>query len=113
MPIGAQERAFLVRLSRYREITLGKLLKHWWARQDSNLQPDRYERSALPSILKTCNPRRRTCTFMPVCSRSFCGFPKGAPRQSNPLRAFLLLVNLTCPDFCNDENWGGGRLKKK
>jgi hypothetical protein len=23
--------------------------QHWWAREDSNLQPDRYERSALTS----------------------------------------------------------------
>src|SRR5262245_48003793 len=26
--------------------------KHWWAREDSNLQPDRYERSALTIELR-------------------------------------------------------------
>src|ERR1700761_3727818 len=29
------------------ELKTAKPLIHWWARQDSNLQPDRYERPAL------------------------------------------------------------------
>ena len=32
-----------------RELVGQFALKAWWARQDSNLQPDRYERSALTS----------------------------------------------------------------
>ena len=32
----------------------------WWARQDSNLQPDRYERSALTVELRARHQGRRT-----------------------------------------------------
>src|SRR3954453_8862946 len=44
----------------------------WWARQDSNLQPDRYERRILPeNPSKTGVSRRRLFTFGRVCSRGF------------------------------------------
>lgn len=36
-----------IRLNKHRKIKTW--LKGWWAREDSNLQPDRYERSALTS----------------------------------------------------------------
>ena len=48
----------------------------WWARQDSNLQPDRYERPARPE--KTNEIRSlssRPTTFVRIRSRGFCGHP--------------------------------------
>src|SRR3954470_7707045 len=78
---GVQKVALVVSLveeKANREKTWQVVEKCWWARQDSNLQPDRYERSALPeSSFKTCVTRCRTCTFVPVCSRGFCGVPEG------------------------------------
>jgi hypothetical protein len=49
---------------------------HWWAREDSNLQPDRYEWPGLTGNLKY---NRRfssgSCTFVRIRSRGFCGLP--------------------------------------
>ena len=39
---------------------LNKAMKTWWARQDSNLQPDRYERSALTIELQALIAKQRT-----------------------------------------------------
>ena len=51
---------------------------HWWARQGSNLQPDRYERSARPgSSFKCCVVCCRSGMVVRVCSRGFCGVPEG------------------------------------
>src|SRR5471030_1014959 len=36
-----------------------QVLKTWWAREDSNLQPDRYERSALTIELRARLSKRR------------------------------------------------------
>ena len=48
----------------------------WWARQDSNLQPDRYERPALPGeINKIRTFSSCSVTFVHVRSRGFCGRP--------------------------------------
>ena len=50
----------------------------WWARQDSNLQPDRYERSELAENPSKFNePHAFLCTFVLVCSRGFCGVTVG------------------------------------
>jgi hypothetical protein len=44
------------------------------AREDSNLQPDRYERSALTGKLKYSRCfSSRSCTFVHIRSRGFCG----------------------------------------
>jgi hypothetical protein len=37
-------------------IAITTLQNRWWARQDSNLQPDRYERSALTIELQALRP---------------------------------------------------------
>ena len=50
----------------------------WWARQDSNLQPDRYERKTLPgNSSKISVFRSRSFTFVRVCSRGFCRITGG------------------------------------
>jgi hypothetical protein len=50
----------------------------WWARQDSNLQPDRYERSEHPENLSFFNEAHAlSCAFMLICLRSFCGISGG------------------------------------
>jgi hypothetical protein len=50
----------------------------WWARQDSNLQPDRYERSDLIAKSSKINAAHAfLCTFERVCSRGFCGVTVG------------------------------------
>lgn len=38
-----------------------EIWKDWWARQDSNLQPDRYERSALTIELHAPEAREGDC----------------------------------------------------
>ena len=46
----------------------GNRKSEWWAREDSNLQPDRYERSALTIELQALAPRRgaeRNCRLPP------------------------------------------------
>ena len=48
-----------VTLQNYTEISIPRRLPaegYWWARQDSNLQPDRYERSALTIELQAPAP---------------------------------------------------------
>jgi len=44
----------------------------WWARQDSNLQPDRYERSTLPR--KSEQNQRFSIKIMRIRARLFTGF---------------------------------------
>jgi hypothetical protein len=54
----------------------------WWARQDSNLQPDRYERPALTIELQALPRKAR------VSSRRGCmTVPSGAPSSPGPLPA--------------------------
>ena len=43
---------------------IAKSLKYWWAREDSNLQPDRYERSAL-----TIELQARSRSSAEICNR--------------------------------------------
>jgi hypothetical protein len=50
------------------------MAQRWWARQDSNLQPDRYERPAL-----TIELRARAASFSPI-----------APRLSRPASAPII-----------------------
>jgi len=50
----------------------------WWARQDSNLQPDRYGRSEYPEYLSIFNKARAFLrAFVRVCSRVSVGFLVG------------------------------------
>ena len=50
----------------------------WWARQDLNLQPDRYERSELPgNPCRFSTSRSRPFTLMRVWSLGFCGISVG------------------------------------
>src|SRR5882762_10483954 len=57
----------------------------WWARQDSNLQPDRYERSTLAeNSNKISVSRSRSFTFVRVCSRGFCWITGGMEDRREP-----------------------------
>src|SRR5260370_40578168 len=51
----------------------------WWARQDSNLQPDRYERSALPENANTISVSQSSSgRFVQVSSLGFLRKTGGA-----------------------------------
>jgi hypothetical protein len=55
----------------------------WWAREDSNLQPDRYERSAL-----TIELRARLAAKMPI--RLYATpHPRAQPAHPSPYRVHL------------------------
>jgi hypothetical protein len=47
-------------------------LIYWWARQDSNLQPDRYERQRISG--KYEGFQQLSCSFIRVHARLFMGF---------------------------------------
>jgi hypothetical protein len=62
--------------------------KNWWARQDSNLQPDRYERPALTIELQappeTAAKRgRATVRLTPYNAPADPAMPDGSPFQIN------------------------------
>ena len=63
-------------------------LTMWWARQDSNLQPDRYERPALTIELQAPEARR------PGGAGSFTGWPAAVQCHVRP----VLLVKFARPE---------------
>jgi hypothetical protein len=69
--------------------TLGIERTAWWARQDSNLQPDRYERSALTIELRALNQRRQpSINARGRCAIGNLAASKGASKPPR-LRPFL------------------------
>src|SRR5690242_16762181 len=62
----------------------------WWARQDSNLQPDRYERRTLSgNSSKISVSRSRPFAFVHVCSRGFCRIIGGVTAAAATLGHWL------------------------
>jgi hypothetical protein len=68
-----------------KDLIRNSLIQFWWARQNSNLQPDRHERSALPKNSSIFNGScARSCTFVLVCLRGFCGISGGRQPPDQP-----------------------------
>src|SRR3981189_1880705 len=63
-----------------------KNTKKWWAREDSNLQPDRYERSALTIELRArcggAKKLRRPLATVPIQRRALSGNRGAKPKRT-------------------------------
>ena len=64
--------------------SMRRRMTRWWARQDSNLQPDRYERSALTIELQALRPHSPRRPAGAICVPSAICVAVGAPIRPPP-----------------------------